>query len=230
MLSLQWQQLTGSGLAERHGRHLPVFSPPPLTATQCPKQDYQYRARSTCDPCPEETSGFSIEVYRPSLAGTLTAKNPTICAGDDDVVTLANQCGDSIQWQISKDNATWADIDGALGPTTWLTNKLFQDTWYRVQVGNGPCSKVLSRPAKITVTPKPKVTMVASGPAQVCAPKMVILKANGTPSGGSTESAHERPSHSGGHRLDYTATQSGSNPGRLQDRLRHGEVKSLKFW
>lgn len=208
--SLQWQQLTGSGWQNVTGATSPVFSPPPLTATQCPKQAYQYRARSTCDPCPEETAGFSIEVYRPSLAGTLTAKKPTICAGDDDVVTLANQCGDSIQWQISKDNATWADIDGALGPTTWLTNKLLQDTWYRVQVGNGPCSTVLSRPAKITVTPKPKVTVVASGPAQVCAPKMVILKANGTPSGGSYQWLLNGLPIQGATGSSYTATQSGS--------------------
>jgi hypothetical protein len=186
---LQWQQWNGSLWVNIPGATSPTLLPQTLTspASACPFTIRKFRVVCSCPPCPTAYPEISFSVYNPSQVGTLVAKKPTICEGDDDVVTLSSKCGDVTKWELSTTGPTagFNTISGSGGATTWWTNKLYQDTWYRVTVKNGPCAAVTSAAVKITVTKKPKVTVTPPGPLKFCAPGSVVLTATGTPGGGS---------------------------------------------
>lgn len=175
---LQWQQWIGSAwqnIPNATGTTLPsqtLTSPP----SACPYTVYKFRVVCSCAPCPTAYPQISFNVYSPTAAG-LVATNPTICEGDDDVVKLKGKCGDVKLWESSTTGPTsgFSTISGAGSATTWWTNKLYQDTWYRVTVQNGPCPSVIAGPVKITVNKKPTPTISAVGPTTVCAPNGVPL-------------------------------------------------------
>jgi len=178
-----WQQLV-DGEWEEVGEGV-TFTPPPLAAAQCPSTSFGFRAPSGCGGlCPApDPAPISLSIFAPSQAGTLTVLKSPICAGQDDVVSLAGQCGDKVQWQKNEhDGKGWSNIPGAFGNTVWLTNRLFKNTSYRVEVKNGPCGAVTGRPVLVEVTPKPSVQVNAGGPTRFCAsPKGVLLTAVATP-------------------------------------------------
>jgi hypothetical protein len=178
---LQWQQLIGSTWQNIANATQTLTSP----ASACPYTVYKFRAICSCAPCPPAYPEISFNVYSPTTAG-LVATKPTICEGDDDVVKLTGKCGDVKLWESSTTGPTtgFSTIAGSGSAATWLTNKLYQDTWYRVTVQNGPCSQVTAGPVKITVTKKPTPTISPVGSTTVCAPNGVPL--NVTNSAGGT--------------------------------------------
>ena len=180
---LQWQANVGGQWQDIDGATSSELGPLSLISSTCPSTSYPYRVESTCDPCPPDDATTGLTVFRPSGGGVLTAAKNPICAGDDNVLRLGSFCGDEVEWQISNDCDAWHGIDGAAGATTWFTNKLFEDTCYRVRVTNGPCPAADSNPVLVDVIPEPKVTVSISGDTTFCAPGSVTLTAIGTPAG-----------------------------------------------
>lgn len=70
-----------------------------------------------------------------------TSKAQTLCHGDTIHITIANYIG-SLQWQVTEDLITWADIPGAIHDTLNVIAKA--NKYYRVRVTTGLCRTFFS--------------------------------------------------------------------------------------
>ena len=111
-------------------------------------------------------------------AGIATAETP-ICAGDSTTLTLSYYFG-SIQWQESSDSINWLDVSGGYGENSniYITEPLFQKTYYRAEVNNGDYAAVYSPKAKVTVNPLP-VGGTATAITPLCANHVATLTLSG---------------------------------------------------
>lgn len=132
-----------------------------LTASfsDCPFKMYHYSV-TVCDGLCNPTIPFDIKVFSNSKATTIKADKDHICWGEDTKLHIVddNYCGD-IQWQINSISGTgglWVDIAGAINTLHWNTDRLIEDTKYRVKFTNGICPEVYS--PEITVHVQKKVT------------------------------------------------------------------------
>jgi hypothetical protein len=217
--TLQWQQLGAGGWADIPGQTSTLFQPGTLTG-QCPSSTFSYRVVPTCA-CPVGPSNtVSLTVFQRLTVGTLSATNTSICAGQDDKVTLAPPpCpGEQVEWESASGTVSGPftnNLPGANGASVWNTNLLTTKTSYEVQVSNGgnwvsdptgPCAPATSNPVIIAVT-QPAVTIVAKGPTSFCFPGKVQLAANASPAGGTYQWFHDGLPLASGSTIN--ATQSG---------------------
>lgn len=119
-------------------------------------------------------------------AGTI-ATNQSGCAASLDpslLTSLTAASGGSgtleYQWQISADNATWADISGAT-TTTYDPTSITATRYYRRNARRAPCAWLNSNVVTVSVNPVPTVAPTANTP---CMPDTLILRANATVSSG----------------------------------------------
>jgi hypothetical protein len=184
--SRQWYQWNGSVWQLISGATGATLTQT-LSSSTCPFVPAKFRVVYSCPPCPGTFSEISFKVYSPVQGGTITAS--PICDGDGDVLTLANSCGDVVQWESSSSGlaGTFNVIQGSGGTFTWYTNKIPpHDAWYQVLVKNGPCGAVYSNKFHVTINHKPNPTITAGGPLQFCAPGSVMLTAT-NPNGGTCQ-------------------------------------------
>lgn len=207
---LQWEQWSGTEWQSISGATGPALATQTLTSSTCPFSIARFRVRSSCDPCQPTDAAISFKVYQPTMAGTLKAAKSKVCEGEDDVLTLANSCGD-LQWEESTTSKTtgFKAVAGASGATIWRTNRLFQPTWYRVLVKNGPCASVKTTAVMITVKKKPTPIILPLGPAPFCAPGSRTLKAI-NPLGGTCQWYRDGLPIVGATGMSYSASASGN--------------------
>ncbi len=212
--TLQWEQWKGSQWLPIPNATGPTLNQM-LTSTTCPFSVAKFRMHQSCKGCADTYTEVSFKVYKPTQAGALTVTKPVICEGDDDVLHYTGGCGDVVRWEKSTLNATsgFGPISGSGttlgGPTLWYTNKLYQDTWYRVFVKNGPCGPKYSNPVKVTVNKKPAPHITAGGPLTFCVPGHVTLTAT-NPNGGTCQWYRNGLPITGATGMSYTATASGN--------------------
>jgi hypothetical protein len=158
---------------------------PTLTSPTCPSVPAKFRVVYSCPSCPDTVSEISFKVYSPVQGGTITGA-PSICDGMGEVLTLAGECGDVVQWESSPSGlpGTFNAIPGSGGTHTWQTNQIPPHyAYYQVMVRNGACGIAYSPVFHVTLNPKPNPTITAGGPLQFCAPGSVTLNAT-SPNGG----------------------------------------------
>lgn len=103
--------------------------------------------------CPGDYSNTRIITVDPtSVAGVATA-DATECSGNNaDTLNLAGNTGTIQAWQISTDGgATFTDIAGTAGLTSYSYLNLSDTTLYRVRVKSGQCASANTSPVTITV-------------------------------------------------------------------------------
>ena len=110
------------------------------------------------------TNAIAFTVYPASVAGT-TSSNTTICTGSSTTISLSGYTG-SIQWQLSLNNSTWTDINGATA-ASFTTPNLTQTTYYRARITSGSCSASTSSVITVTITSAP-IAGTAAGGQNVC--------------------------------------------------------------
>lgn len=136
--SVQWQQsangTTGwANVTTGTGGTTATYTTAALTATT------YYRAIVTSGVCSSATSATSkITISAPANAGTISA-DQTICPLTTATVSVSGTTNGTLQWQISADNTSWADIAGAIS-ASYTTLPLTQTTYYRVAATNEACS------------------------------------------------------------------------------------------
>lgn len=207
-----WQPIPGATAATLSSQTLG----PPST---CPFSVATFRVHYSCNPsCGSTDAEISFNVYKPTEPGSLTATKLDICEGDDDILNYTVSCGDVVLWERSTTGLTgsFVPIPGSNGATTWRTNRLYQDTWYRVKVKNGPfddkdreCGVEYSAPVHITVKKKPTPSISPLGSVIFCAGVSKTLRAI-NPVGGTCQWFRSGLQIPGATGMSYSATASGN--------------------
>ena len=108
---------------------------------------------------------ITITVSSPSIAGSLSTANATVCSSDPTsrTITLSGNTGNVLRWESSlTGGAPWSSIQQT--GTSLTFNNLTQTTWFRAVIQNGVCSEANTTAQKITVAAGGTV----SGSASVC--------------------------------------------------------------
>ncbi|MTB53820.1 HYR domain-containing protein [Lewinella sp. W8] len=127
-----------------------TYQPPALSlpagSTDC-SQSFTYRAVITAAPCGDLECSATIRLDNEAAPdGTLDLLPPDVlpfCPGEDAILEYTPECAGSPErwtWQESQDGVTYVDIttNGDRNPR-YQTNRLFRDTWYRIEKQNGVC-------------------------------------------------------------------------------------------
>jgi len=101
------------------------------------------------------------------VAGSVSGGGSTICqGGSTGTLSLSGQSGQIIKWQYNLNSAGWNDISNTL--STYSTSLLSPGIYeYRVEVGNGSCSSVMTAPVLISVSAT-SVGGSVSGGGSIC--------------------------------------------------------------
>jgi len=104
--------------------------------------------------CTNTTSGVSqvITVDATPVGGTASSSQ-SICNGSEPAnLTLSGNAG-AIQWQVSTNNSTWADISGSTTATLDSTamGVLTATRYYRAKVTSGVCSATYSNTVTVSI-------------------------------------------------------------------------------
>lgn len=117
-------------------------------------QTTQFRAVVTSGVCSSAYSTpTTVTVDPPSVGGTATALNSTLCSGNSTTVTVSGHTG-NIQWQQSPDGTSnWTNVSGGSGSTsaTYTTPALSAATYYRAIITSGVCASQSSSIAQVTI-------------------------------------------------------------------------------
>jgi hypothetical protein len=168
----------------------PSYQPPALSlpsGSQDCSQTFTYRVEITSE-CGVQECSTSIRLDNEAAPnGTLDmfpAEPLPFCPGEDATLRYQVECAEPEEWywSISQDNfATVAPITtaGDRNPL-YNTNRLYQDTWYRVEKQNGVCP-VDQIDFYIPVNPALSITSFQALGSPVCDPTSVKMIVDFTP-------------------------------------------------
>ncbi|MEN9972212.1 MAG: putative adhesin [Bacteroidota bacterium] len=129
-----------------------------------------------------------LTVNAASVAGTVSADQGICSNASATNITLSGNTG-TIQWQVSSDNSSFADITNATASplTASQIGSLSATRYYRAVVTNGVCSAANSAAVTITVTTAPNAGTL-SGTQAVCIGATTSFSSNGDVGGAWTSS------------------------------------------
>ena len=135
-----------------------------------------YRATVTSGNCPQSITNTIVITINPNPTGGIVINgNQKICQGEIPVDISLTEYNGSIQWQLSRDNYNWENINESNNYT--LTSKeigpLINTTYFRPKVISGLCSQVIT----ITVMPVPSVD--AGNDVIICKGSSIKLSGSG---------------------------------------------------
>ena len=178
--SYQWQSSTtssSSGFSDVLGATSKDYTLP----VNIVSQTTWYRRIATNGTCPSNTSA-AVAVYAPITNNSVTNSTTSFCeTATATALTVTTPAGGdgsyTYQWQSSTTSSStgFSNIGGATS-STYTTVSQTQNYWYRRVVSSGGCADN-SNSFKITVNPKPTITVTAS--STVCANTAVTLTASG---------------------------------------------------
>lgn len=129
-----------------------------ITVNPMSTTSYWVRVKDNNSPCNDYTvhRTTSVTVYTPTVAGTLSTSNATICKNTQpNAIILTGNTGSVLKWQYASNNAFTVGVSDISNTTTTLTSAqmgtLSATRYYRAVVKNGSCSTVNTTPIKITV-------------------------------------------------------------------------------
>ncbi|WP_083937196.1 HYR domain-containing protein [Lewinella cohaerens] len=146
--TLQWYDPNGNAIP---GATNPTYQPGPLSftgsATDC-SQSYVYTVIVSSPACGDQSCSATIRLDNEAApVGTLTLLPPDtnpLCYGEDAVLEYMPECaGQPARWDwfirpISNSSYTALPTNGDRNPL-YFTNRLYQDTWVKVEKTNGVC-------------------------------------------------------------------------------------------
>ncbi|MBE9660266.1 PKD domain-containing protein [Mucilaginibacter myungsuensis] len=128
--------------------------------------------------CSSNDASFQLTNNLPSVGGTASSANTTICYNSNGTITLSGHVGSVMAWQQSTDNGvTWQTIAGNNTNPSYAYNSLTQTTAFRAVVQNGSCAIANSAQVVITVNP-PTVVPNAGADQTLCNQNTVTLQGN----------------------------------------------------
>jgi gliding motility-associated-like protein len=145
--SIVWQTDASGVFVDMPDRTSDTLLTPPLHVTT------RYRAITTTLLLIFDTSTVAtVSIAPPSVGGSIIATpGSTVCNGAQVTLTLDNNVGNTIQWQVDT-TGVFDTIPGATA-STYQTPPLSKSGIYRAWVSSSPCPAVLSSTASLTVTP-----------------------------------------------------------------------------
>ena len=160
--ALQWSDHAGTPLGTNSTLNVSglSFAAAPITSPDGCWREYMYRATVT-QPCSPQSCETRIRIYDDNAsAGTLNVRLPDImlppippnlvqvCSGEDLQITYAPVCAikqtptgsPEWKWWTHEAGAAYAQLStaGDMNPLH-VTNKIYQDTWFKVTKQNGVC-------------------------------------------------------------------------------------------
>jgi hypothetical protein len=152
------------------------------------EQDYWIVASKENTDHPGATLNISYCLPEPEVT-VVTSSDQTICYNSipaelNSSVTEGSAEGYTYQWQISPDNSSWSDIQGAVSDTWNHTEKLIADTWFRLMLKKEDSTPAISNVVSITVLKEP-VAGTVSESQSLCFGDSPVALVGGEPAGGS---------------------------------------------
>ena len=148
-----------------------------------PTVSTQYRAVVQSGSCAEVNSApIAISVDATTVSGTVSGGS-TICENETSgLLTLTGANGTVTTWQSSTDaGATWDDLSGTIGITSYTSETLNQATSFRAMVTNGTCTAQPSAATNVIIRDPLNVGVlnITSGAATVCENTAVDIELTG---------------------------------------------------
>ena len=148
-----------------------------------PTVNTEYRAVVQNGNCSEVNSNkIEIIVDATTVSGTVSGGS-TICENETSgLLTLTGANGTVTTWQSSTDaGATWDDLSGTIGTTSYTSETLDQATSFRAMVTNGSCAAEPSAATNVIIRDQLNVgdLNITSGAATVCENTAVDLELTG---------------------------------------------------
>lgn len=129
-----------------------------ITVSPTSSTTYWVRVKDNNSPCNAYTNSRSVNVtvYAPTVAGTLSTSNATICKNTQpNTITLTGNTGSVLKWQYASNNAFTVGVMDIANTATTLTGAqmgtLSATRYYRAVVKNGACLVENTTPIQITV-------------------------------------------------------------------------------
>lgn len=151
---IQWEFNTGSG-----------WSTSPCTGNTCTYNTstmVAYRVQVGNGVCPSVYSDIdTIGVSAPTVAGTLTLTEDTLCAFfGSSTLTLTGSTANQYHWEYSTNGTTWIPVPSFTGTTAVFANLPPGYFYYHVVVQNNLCPPAVSNVVNMQVNPSPTVTIL----------------------------------------------------------------------
>lgn len=109
-------------------------------------------------------------------------ENISQCIGGTEklVMTLNEGVNATIQWQFSRDNKSWDNVNGATEATFTPDSKEAKTTWYRVAVTTQEKDARISltTPVKVEVSELPTVEVTLPSKEKVCDGEKLLMRAS----------------------------------------------------
>ncbi|NMH28116.1 hypothetical protein [Flavobacterium silvaticum] len=171
-------------------------------------QTTYFRVMVSNGTCPAVYStSVTITVSPQPVTGTISG-GTTVCSGTNSTALSITGYTGSLQWQISSDNTTFADIASATASTFTATN-LTATRYYRVKVSSGSCTTAYSASASVVVSAA-SVAGTAAGTATICsATNSTVVSVSGQTGNIQWQSSSDNSTFndiSGATSSSYTAT------------------------
>ena len=167
-----------------------TYQPPTLTlpaGSQDCYQDFIYTAKITSE-CGTESCSATIRLYNDDAPNGLLEMDPVeplpFCPGEDATLRYTPACAGEPErwtWHISTDGVTFSPITtaGDQNPL-YNTNRLYQDTWYRIEKQNGLCA-IDQIDFFIPVKAPLSITNFTANHAPICNPTSVAMTVDFVP-------------------------------------------------
>ncbi len=127
-------------------------------------------------PAASLTGSAVVTVDSPPVGGSVATA--TACSGTAASLTLSGWDGTIKGFQKSSNGTDWTTVSTAAS-STYTTEALTANTYFRAIVGRGSCPDTYSAPALVTVRPTPTASI--SGGTSVCPDGSATLTLTGTP-------------------------------------------------
>ena len=150
----QWQQKMG-GIWTNVGDNNPSFTTPSLKAST----DFQVIISQSGNGCGTATSALAAINVLDNSAPNITKSNLIVCVDGKVLLTADGTATSSYQWQSSKDETVWQNIDGATGVNFVAPTNVAGITFYKI-VGSASgfgCSESKSGSTSVEVVTDPSI-------------------------------------------------------------------------
>lgn len=155
--NIQWEQTTDTNTTWVNaiggsGSNTANYTTPSLTTS------IFYRAKLSNNQCPSSYSNIvHIKVSDSTVNGNVRLLNDVICQGSKAELSIENHTG-SVQWQQSNDGINnWNDVLSGTGyqSSNFITENLYQNTYFRAKITNGACPSLYSSVLAVTTDTMP---------------------------------------------------------------------------
>lgn len=145
------------------GRRGATYFTPPLPNVGT----YYFRLAVFCGGNTYYSTNVAVDVQAPPTAGSITPASSSVCLNGSVLFAEAGGTG-VVAWQQSLNGILWTPALGVPGPGSFLSDPLFNTTYFRAIYQNG-CDTVPSNVALVTIDPLPAGNIITPSLDSLCA-------------------------------------------------------------